>query len=118
VSVDLSKSDLASLGDTYNVKKKPTFLLIRNGAMYKNGRSTLVGEQSSSAIRNFVRDNFGDYIEDIKERKREEARESRPSVSFGVGYGYPYYGYGYPYYGYYGYPYYYGRPGVSFGIGF
>ncbi len=121
ISVNLDDRDLGSLADVYKVGTTPTFLLIRNGRTYseKGKRIVMTGMQSPSAIRNFVRDYFHDYIEDIRERKREEADYNRPSVSFGVGYGYPYYGgYGYPYYGgYWGYPYY-SRPGFSFGVGF
>jgi hypothetical protein len=121
IEVDLDKGRLAPLAAGFKVKANPTFVLIRNGRQYTEGGKaiTKTGFLTPSEIRKFVRHYFGDYIADIREKKRErerERRESAPSVSFGVGYGYPYYGY--PYYGYpYGYPYY-GRPGFSFGVGF
>jgi hypothetical protein len=118
VSVDLDKSDLANIGDLYQVRKTPYFMLFRNGVAYKS--AVLTGEQSLVAIGRFVRTNFSTYLQRIRRRKRERAEENRASVSFGVGYGSPYYGgyYGGPYYGgYYGYPYY-SRPGFSFGVGF
>jgi hypothetical protein len=118
VSIDLDKNDLADIGDLYQVRKTPYFMLFRNGVAYKS--AVLTGEQSLVAIGQFVRTNFNRYLQRIRRRKRERAEENRPSVSFGVGYGSPYYGgyYGGPYYGgYYGYPYY-SRPGFSFGVGF
>ena len=118
-AVNLDKSDVSELGSLYNVEKTPVFMLFRNGTVFKKGTGTvLMGEQSSSAIRQFVRENFGKYLSRIRTRKRREAEANRPSVSFGIGYGYPYDPYYGPYYGYYGYPYYYGRPAFSFGIGF
>jgi hypothetical protein len=122
IAINLDKADLSSLGDLYHVNKTPLFMLFRNGVVYKEG-TVLVGEQSSAAIGQFVRDNFGKYLSRIRKRKRREAEANRPSVSFGIGYGYPYDAYPYygpyysPYYGYYGAPYY-SRPGFSFGIGF
>lgn len=121
LGVNLDREDLASLGSLYGVKTTPAFLLMRNGVIFKQGGRPvmMVGRRSTAEIGDFVRSNFDRYISRKRRRKERDRRESRPSVSFGIGsgpyYGYPYYGY--PYYGSYGYPYY-RRPGFSFGIGF
>ncbi|MBN1549565.1 hypothetical protein JW872_02790 [Candidatus Babeliales bacterium] len=135
IRVNLAKDKLDDLRQEYRIGTTPIVMLFRRGLPYeeKGGQEeestfwgmkrgdvkspvVLTGFRNRSEIVEFIRDSFNEYIDEIKQQKREEAAERRARSAYygpylGVSWGTPYYWYPYGYYGYYG------RPGFYWGVG-
>jgi hypothetical protein len=120
VRVNLSKEKLVGIGQAYQIKKLPTFLLFKDGSIYKDKSGKMArfeGFSNIQELKQFIDSFFRDYIKRMIKRKREEriqrAREARYLYWNYGGYPYSGYGYGWPYHGYYRHGYGYG----GFGLG-
>lgn len=125
VNVDCRKNE--KLQELYNLNKVPTIVLFYQSEPVDSGR--IIGNITSKQVRSLIEEKFGNDIKkNIQERRWQQAMY-RPVAYFDWGLGYPFY-YGWPYYGYGwgspcwggGWPYGgyggYGRPYVSFSVGF
>jgi hypothetical protein len=101
-SSNISRRDLDSVAQKYNITQLPSILLLRYGSLVRNKETKqlvmLTGFVTRNDLEMFIKNHFGKEIrkEARETRKRREANRAYWSVGFG--YGYPYWGYGYPYY--------------------
>ena len=102
----------------------PVIKLYKDGKQYLQGanKGTLAGILSGSSMKNFIMDNFEDFIDEIIKEKDEERERKieKQKLYYRNLYVDPFYSYHYDYP--YSWPYYYGhswrrsRPGFHFGV--